>query len=141
MGRSPSCDCGECKKCKTREYNRKYMKEWTKGKRRGYKHKPPKKVLQEVFEKEIEKVVEPDEIKEKEEKVVEETTRRIRGTLERIMVVNRVGIPIIVETYKDGRNAVIVVSLGDINKPEEPILYFDLKKLEKRVFKPGGMGR
>jgi len=42
MGRVPTCVCGKCKKCKNREYQRNYMRDYVKGERRSHKFKRAK---------------------------------------------------------------------------------------------------
>ena len=73
------------------------------------------------------------------EKILEKVEKRQRGDLERILLINRVGIQIRTTVYKDGHNICICIELGDICKPEEPIMYFDLKRIPIRPYKPMGV--
>ena len=44
MGRQPTCTCGICKKCRNREYQRNYQRDYVKGIKRSHKYKTKKMI-------------------------------------------------------------------------------------------------
>ena len=121
--RKLKCTCGICKTCYMREYMRRKALE---------KKKPP---IRKALEYLAGNNGQDDEIKAKEKKVLQRT-RKHHG-LSRIMFINRVGIPVDLDVYKDGGNIVIRAKLGDRCAPEEPIIYQSLAHLKPR---PEGAG-
>jgi len=49
-----------------------------------------------------------------------------------IMFINRVGIPLTADVFRDGNNICIRTRLGDVNAPEEPVSYHAIKRLSWR---------
>ncbi len=137
------CECGNCKTCYMREYMKR-KREGKPGKKRGpasggesgdgRDHRSGRPADKGGDSKSLKpeaahaREQDPDPIAEKESAVLLRV-RRPSG-IHQVVVLNRVGIPIEANVYMDGWRLCVCVSLGDRNVPEEPAMFYDVKRLQ-----------